>query len=187
MGAASARPSRCAGPPDRDDPDPDPGPAPGPVAARLALWHARYPLLSQLVRYAIVGGGVTALNGLLFVLLRTWFDAHPANLISLVVTTALSTELNRRLAFDGARSHRLREWVQDVATVAFYAGYTSLVLLGLHAVVAGATPVQEALAVAAASLGGGLIRFVVLRYWVFDAHTRKGHSPTCSTTSQRST
>ena len=155
---------------------------------------ARYPLAVQLARYAAVGGGATALNAALFLLVRPWLDAVPANLLALTLTTAVSTELSRRLAFGGARAHRLREWVQDVGTVGFYATYTSGVLLALHWLVAGPTPGQEAGAVALASLGGGLLRFAVLRFWVFDLRTERstdathaGGPPPCSTTSPPST
>lgn len=135
---------------------------------RLASWRRRHPVVVQLVRYAIIGGASTALTAGLFLVLRTWFEAVPANLVALVITTAVSTEANRRFAFGGARAHRLREWVQDVGTVVFYAGYSSAVLVVLHVVVPSASPLQEAIAVAVASIGGGITRFLVLRYWVFE-------------------
>ncbi|MDN5919857.1 MAG: GtrA family protein [Pseudonocardia sp.] len=141
---------------------------PEPVTERIAAWRRRHPVLVQLVRYAIIGGGSTALTAGLFLALRSWFDAVPANLVALVITTAVSTEANRRFAFGGARAHRLREWVQDVGTVVFYAGYTSAVLVVLHLLVPSSSPLQEAIAVAVASVAGGTARFLVLRYWVFE-------------------
>ncbi|MBP2370520.1 GtrA family protein [Pseudonocardia parietis] len=162
------------------------------VARRTA---ARYPLATQLARYAVVGGGATAFNAALFLLVRPWLAAVPANLVALTVTTALSTELNRRFAFGGARAHRLREWVQDLGTVAFYATYTSGVLLVLQWLDPATTPAHEAAAVALASIGGGLLRFAVLRFWVFDLDgagsnddaTHAGGPPQCSATSPPST
>ncbi|WP_218614694.1 GtrA family protein, partial [Pseudonocardia sp. KRD291] len=148
----------------------------GVTTGRLATWRRRHPTLVQLVRYAIIGGGSTGLTAVLFLALRPWFEAVPANLVALVVTTAVSTEANRRFAFGGARAHRLREWVQDIGTVAFYAGYTSAVLLVLHLLVPSASPVQEAVAVAVASVGGGIARFLVLRNWVFETHDGRAHS-----------
>lgn len=162
----------------------------GPTSAgtsRIMLWRRRHPLLVQLIRYTIIGGGSTGLTAVLFLALRPWLDAVPANLIALVITTAVSTEANRRFAFGGAQAHRLREWVQDIGTVAFYAGYTSAVLVVLHLIVPSASPVQEAIAVAVASVGGGIARFLVLRNWVFSTHDGRAHSQTCSTTSARST
>ncbi|MFP5070099.1 GtrA family protein [Pseudonocardia nantongensis] len=175
----------------------NPASAPGPGERHgghvPSWWHARYPTVRRLVRYATVGGAATALNAVLFLLLRYVLDTFPANLIALTLTTAVSTEANRRFAFDGARAHRLRGWVQDVGTVAFYACYTSVVLVTLHALITEPTPGQEAAAVAAASLAGGVLRYTVLRFWVFetgaDAHPSGAQEGTarCSTTSHRST
>lgn len=185
MGAASNQERRQSG---------DAGRAGGHLhrAARRAA--ARYPLATQLARYAVVGGGATAFNAALFLLIRPWLAAVPANLVALTVTTALSTELNRRFAFGGARAHRLREWVQDIGTVAFYATYTSGVLLTLHWLADAPTPGQEAAAVALASVGGGLLRFAVLRFWVFDLGQTRSNDAThaggpsqCSATSPPST
>lgn len=136
------------------------------------------PLLRQLGRYAAVGGLATALNAVLFLLFRPWLAAVPANVIALILTTALSTELSRRFAFGGPRAFRLREWVQDVGTVAFYACYSSVVLLALHALTAAPTPAEEAAVLVLASLGGGLLRFAVLRFWVFDLRPARGDDPT---------
>lgn len=158
-----------------------------------AWWRGHHPTVRRLVRYATVGGAATALNAVLFLLLRYALDTFTANLVALTLTTAVSTEANRRFAFDGARAHRLRGWVQDIGTVAFYACYTSVVLVTLHALVTEPTPGQEASAVAAASLAGGLLRYTVLRYWVFEAgaDTYPGGAQEgttrCSTTSHRST
>lgn len=161
---------------------------------RTDWWSRARPMAVQLARYAVIGGSSTALNAGLFLLLRPFLDAVPANLVALTVTTAVSTEANRRFAFGGARAHRLREWVQDVGTVLFYAGYSSGVLLVLHLVDPGATPGQEAAALAIASVAGGLTRYLVLRYWVFETcaasgghHRAEADSDPCSTTSPRST
>ena len=134
--------------------------------ARVRL---RYPLLVQLVHYAMVGGLGTLVNALVFLLLRTWLDSVPANLVALVVSTAVSTEANRLFTFGGATVHRWRVTVQNGVTVLFYAFYSSAVLLMLAWLVDSPTPVQETLVVAGASVLGGICRFLVLRYWVFGA------------------
>ncbi len=59
----------------------------------------------------------------------------PANLAALVLSTVLSTEVNRRFTFDGAAADRAREYLQNAGTVAFYAVYGSAVLLLLEQVV----------------------------------------------------
>ncbi|WP_214366480.1 GtrA family protein [Pseudonocardia sp. H11422] len=127
----------------------------------------RHPVIAQLARYAIVGGLGTSVTALTFLVLRNWFDSVPANLLALIVSTAVSTEVNRRFTFSGATAHRWRSHVQNGGTVLFYAFYSSLVLIVLDDLAPAASEVQEALVVALASVLGGLLRFLVLRYWVF--------------------
>lgn len=147
-----------------------------PVGLRRRRAQARreHPLAVQVLRYALVGGLGTAVNAAIFLLLRTWLDTVPANLVALVLSTAVSTEANRRFTFDGAPVHPWRAFVQSFGTVAFYAFYSSAVLLLLDVVVAEPTPLEESTAVAAASVLGGIARFVLLRNWVFGSTRQTG-------------
>ncbi len=130
------------------------------------------PMVAQVARYAAVGGLGTLTSALVFLTLRTWWDAVPANLVALVVSTLLSTEINRRFTFGAAQpAHRWRVYAQNGGTVAFYACYGSVVLLVLAAFVDRPSPLLESATLAAASLLGGLVRFLVLRYWVFEPRT----------------
>lgn len=131
----------------------------------------------QVVRYALVGGLGTAVNAAVFLLLRLWLDAVPANLVALVLSTVVSTEANRRFTFQDAPVHRARVYVQTVGTVAFYALYSSAVLVALHAVLPEAGPVVETVTVAVASVLGGAARFLLLRYWVVDRHPDESDEP----------
>jgi putative flippase GtrA len=124
-------------------------------------------LARQLLRYILVGGLGTVLSALLYLLFRTWWDAVPANLAALVLSTVASTEANRRFTFGAAAGDRTREYLQNAGTVAFYALYSTAVLVLLGAVVDGPTALEESVAVAAASAVGGAVRFLVLRNWVF--------------------
>ena len=109
----------------------------------MAMAHPTFPRLPrvdaevgrQLARYAVVGALGTAASTLLYLVFRIWWDAVPANLAALVLSTVLSTEANRRFTFGGAQVDRVREYVQNAGTVAFYAVYSSLVLLLLEQVV----------------------------------------------------
>jgi putative flippase GtrA len=130
--------------------------------------HRDHPLAVQAARYVLVGGLGTAVNAAVFLLLRTGLDAVPANLVALLVSTAVSTEANRRFTFGGGGVHRWRVRVQVGGTVLFYAFYSSAVLLLLALVVESPTVVQQTAAIAGASVLGGLGRFLLLRYWVFD-------------------
>jgi putative flippase GtrA len=137
------------------------------VVAPIGL-RPRHPLFLQVARYVMVGGLGTAVNACAFLLLRTaGLEAVPANLVALLVSTAVSTEANRRFTFGGAAVHRWRVRVQIGGTVLFYACYGSAVLLALGLVVDAPTPVEQAAALAVASVLGGAGRFLVMRNWVF--------------------
>jgi putative flippase GtrA len=154
----------------------------GPDVTTMVVAHPAFPRLPrldadvvrQLARYAMVGALGTAASALLYLVFRTWWDAVPANLAALVLSTVVSTEANRRFTFGGAQVDRVREYVQNAGTVAFYAFYSSVVLLLLGQVVADPTALQESLVVAAASVLGGLGRFVLLRSWVFGGRADGG-------------
>ncbi|MGE3287397.1 MAG: GtrA family protein, partial [Pseudonocardia sp.] len=127
------------------------------------------PTLAQIVRYVLVGGASTLLNAVLFYVLRAWWDPVPASAVSLVLSTAYSTEAHRRYTF-GVVGERVRSWrvhLQSVGTVVFYAWYGVAVLAMLHLVVAAPTRLQETASIAAASVLGGITRFLLLRSWVF--------------------
>jgi putative flippase GtrA len=136
-------------------------------------WRARvraaHPFATQVARFSVVGGLGTLANALIFLALRTWWEALAANLVALVLSTLLSTEINRRFTFQASSAtHRWRTFVQTGGTVVFYAFYSSAVLIALAMIVDDPGPWLQSMAVAAASVLGGLARFLVLRYWVFD-------------------
>lgn len=136
-----------------------------PVFPRLSRPDAR--VVRQLARYGVLGVLGTAVSALLYLVFRTWWDAVPANLAALVLSTVASTEANRRFTFPGMAADRRREYVQNAGTVGFYAVYSTLVLLVLATVVDDPTSLQESVAVAVASVFGGAVRFLLLRHWVF--------------------
>src|SRR5690349_22301839 len=92
-------------------------------------------LVRQLLRFAVVGCLGTVVSALLYLVLRSWWDAIPANLAALALSTVVSTEVNRRFTFDGASAHPAREYVQNAGSVVFYAVYSSAVLVLLAQVV----------------------------------------------------
>ncbi|SHL50025.1 Putative flippase GtrA (transmembrane translocase of bactoprenol-linked glucose) [Pseudonocardia thermophila] len=139
------------------------------VSPSAAPFSARHAFVVQLARYAVVGGLGTAVNALIYLILRVWIDPVPANLVAVVLSTIASTEANRQFTFGGAAGHRWRNYVQNAGTMVFYAFYSSTVLLILAALVDDPGPTLEATCVAAASALGGLCRFLVMRYWVFGA------------------
>jgi putative flippase GtrA len=146
------------------------------VLPRLAfpsVPRVRRETVRQLLRYGLVGGLGTVVTALLYLVFRIWWDAVPANLAALVLSTVASTEANRRFTFGGRPVDRTREYLQNAGTVVFYAFYSSAVLVVLGEVVDEPTALQESGTVAAASVLGGVLRFLVLRNWVFAARARR--------------
>ena len=141
--------------------------------SRRARWRLHHPLLVQVAHYVVVGGLATVANAVVFLLLRTGLDTVPANIVALLVSTAVSTEANHRFTFGGGAVRRWRARVQIGGTVLFYAFYSSAVLLLLETFLEDPAPVQESLAVAVASVLAGIVRFFVLRYWVFGTDERR--------------
>ena len=136
----------------------------------LAFPQSARSVARQLFRFAVVGCLGTALSTVLYVVLRTWWDAVPANLAAIALSTVVSTEVNKRFTFGAAAADRTREYLQNAGTVLFCAFSSSAALVALAALVDDPTVLQESVAVATAGVLGGLARFVVLRNWVFGAH-----------------
>ena len=136
-----------------------------------------HPMARQLGRYALVGGVGTGLNVVLFLVARTWLSAVPANVVAIVLSTLVTTEANRRFTFHAKQGYRWRTILQNVGTMVFYAFYGSAVLLLLHAVVESPTALMESIAVASASVLGGIARFSVMRLWEFAPAARPEIAP----------
>ncbi|WP_448642734.1 glycosyltransferase [Geodermatophilus sp. URMC 63] len=135
-------------------PDPLPG-VPGSLAA-------------QLVRFAAVGVLSTAAYLALFVLLRGVVPAQAANLVALLVTAVANTAANRRVTFGirggvGAGRHQS----QGLVVLALALALTSGSLGMLHALVAVPSRAVELTVLVGANAAATLLRFVLLRGWVF--------------------
>jgi putative flippase GtrA len=141
-------------------------------------------LLRQVVRFAAVGAASTLAYLLLFVLLRGGLGAQGANLVALLVTTVANTAANRRFTFGvrgarGATRHQFEGLVVFAVALALTSGTLSLV----HRV---AEPghVAEVAAVVGANLVATVLRFLLLRNWVFRPRraTARSTPPTLETT-----
>jgi putative flippase GtrA len=125
-------------------------------------------LAGQLVRFAAVGIASTLAYVLLYALLRNAVDAQVANLTALLVTAVGNTALNRRVTF-GVRGPG-RAWhhqVQGFVIFALGLALTSGSLAALGAVSTHPPRAVELTVLIAANLGATLIRFLLLRSWVF--------------------
>jgi len=127
-------------------------------------------LTRQVIRFAAVGVFSTLLYLLLFVLLRNAMGAQPANLLALLISAIANTAVNRRVTFDvRGREGAGRHQFQGLLVFAIGLGLTSgsLALLQL---LTGTPPRALELAVLVlANLLATVVRFVLLRGWVFRA------------------
>ncbi|ADJ48482.1 glycosyl transferase [Amycolatopsis mediterranei S699] len=125
-------------------------------------------LVTQLVRFAAIGVSSTLAYLVLFLLLRTVVGAQPANFAALLVTAVGNTALNRRLTFGirgraGAGRHQFEGLLVFGLGLALTSG--SLALLN------GSTApglVLELTVLVLANLAATVLRFLLLRGWVFN-------------------
>ncbi|WP_199785829.1 GtrA family protein [Streptomyces sp. AA4] len=122
--------------------------------------------------YLAAGVVTTGLQAVLFLAFRPEIGAQWANLAALAITTVGNTEFHRRVTFADRSGRAGKRHLQDLVTFAFYAGYGSVVLAALDALVETPSAGQQTAALLAASFVGGVVRFAVLRWWVF-ARTRR--------------
>ncbi|SFP85256.1 Glycosyltransferase involved in cell wall bisynthesis [Geodermatophilus dictyosporus] len=125
-------------------------------------------LVGQLVRFAVVGVLSTAAYLLLFVLLRGVLAAQPANLLALLVTAVANTAANRRVTFGirGGR-HAGRHQLQGLVVFALALALTSGSLALLQLADPAPARAVELTVLVAANAAATLLRFVLLRGWVF--------------------
>jgi putative flippase GtrA len=125
-------------------------------------------LLGQMLRFGGIGAASTAAYLLLFVTLRGFTASQTANLLALLVTAVANTSANRRLTF-GVRGRRDAAKHQGQGLVVFGVGLvlTSGALAALS--VLSSTPARgvELSVLVLANLVATLLRFLLLRRWVF--------------------
>ena len=134
-------------------------------------------LLGQLVRFGLVGAASTAAYAVLYVALHPLLGAQAANTAALLVTALGNTALNRRHTFgvrgaEGAARHHAQGLLVFLLGWALTSGSLAL----LHASDAGGRGVELAV-LTGANLLATLLRFLLLRSWVFRdrRHHRPGH------------
>ncbi|ANH40449.1 Undecaprenyl-phosphate mannosyltransferase [Nocardioides dokdonensis FR1436] len=129
------------------------------------------PGVVQALRFAAIGVLSTLAYALVFWLLRQGTGAQVANLLALLVTTLGNTAANRRLTFSvRGRSGLLRHHAQGLVVLGLALALTSGSLLVLHA---GSDPghALELVVLTVANLVATVLRFVLLRSWVFASAT----------------
>ncbi|WP_031464775.1 glycosyltransferase [Sciscionella sediminilitoris] len=128
-------------------------------------------LLRQLVRFSCIGVLSTAAYLVLYLLFRTGMNAQLANFAALLLTALANTAANRRLTFRiRGKAHVGRHQFEGLIVFALGFGLTSGSLWALHHY-PGAGKGGELLVLVLANLAASVLRFILLRGWVF--HPRR--------------
>jgi putative flippase GtrA len=148
----------------------DRGRAPATAQARL---------LRQVTRFAVIGVASTLAYLALYLALRAALPAQAANAMALLVTAVANTGANRRWTFAVRGAARaVRHQLQGLAVLALALALTAGALGGLHALVPRPPRALEVAVLVAANLTATILRFLLLRDWVFRPGARAGsHGP----------
>ncbi|MFJ5699386.1 glycosyltransferase [Arthrobacter sp. NPDC093139] len=127
----------------------------------------------QVVRFGLVGAVSTLAFALLYMVLQGPFGAQQANFLALLLTAVGNTAANRRFTFGIRGPEKLfTQQVQGLIVFLLAWCITSSSLWMLHAVNLDATASMELLTLTAANVVATLMRFVLLRIWVFRVRQR---------------
>jgi putative flippase GtrA len=125
---------------------------------------------AQVARFAAIGVASTVAYALLYLALRGVLAAQAANALALLATAVANTAANRRLTFAlRGRARVLRHQLQGLAVFALALALTASALWLLHALAARPGRLLELSVLVAANLIATVLRFVLLRSWVFSA------------------
>lgn len=128
-------------------------------------------LLRQFSYFVGVGGASNVLYALAFTVLHTW-GFVVANIAGVVLSTVLANELHRRLTFRATDrvGWRTAQW-EGGALGLLGLALSSVALAALHWWLPAASAALQVLLVVAVSALAGVVRFLVLRGWVFGTAT----------------
>ncbi len=124
--------------------------------------------VSQVFRFGAIGVASTAAYILLYLVLRTSLPGQAANAGALLLTAVANTAANRRWTFAiRTPSGAVRHQTQGLAVFALALGVTAGSLALLRAADPAASRGVELTVLVAANLVATVLRFVLLRGWVF--------------------
>ncbi|MBE1608048.1 bifunctional glycosyltransferase family 2/GtrA family protein [Actinopolymorpha pittospori] len=131
-------------------------------------------LTRQLLRFAAVGAVSTLAYLVLYVAFRGTVGAQGANLLALLLTAIANTAANRRLTF-GVRGRRAagRHQAQGLLVFALGLVLTSGSLGVLHTLAPAPERGLELIVLVMANLAATVLRFLLLRLWVFRSTNRE--------------
>jgi glycosyltransferase involved in cell wall biosynthesis len=140
---------------------------------RRPLLPARPPsFFGQVLRFGAVGVASTLAYALMFLMLQPLMGAQPANFASLLITAVLNTAANRRFTFgiSGPEHYGVQQF-QGLIVFGLAWGLTSSALMGLHAINASPGAMAELVTLTAANVLATVLRFALLKAWVFRRRT----------------
>lgn len=122
----------------------------------------------QVIRFGMVGAVSTLAFALLYLVLQGPFGAQQGNFLALLLTALANTAANRRFTFGISGPEKLfTQQFQGLIVFLLAWGITSSSLLVLHLVAQDASPSLELMTLTTANVFATLMRFVLLRVWVF--------------------
>ena len=125
-------------------------------------------LTRQLTRFAAVGAFSTLAYLVLFLLFRAPLGSQGSNVLALLSTTVANTALNRRFTFGVVGPHgRTRHQLQGLIVFGLALGLTSGMLAVAHHLHSSPPAAAELTVLVAANAIATLMRFLLLRHWVF--------------------
>lgn len=131
----------------------------------------------QVLRFSLVGVASTLAFALLYLMMQGPFGAQEANFLALLTTAMGNTAANRRFTFGISGPAKLfTHQIQGLIVFLLAWGITSSSLLVLHAIYPDALPSIELLVLTATNIFATMLRFVLLRLWVFGKQRSERHS-----------
>ena len=125
---------------------------------------------TQVIRFGAVGFCSTLAFALLFLGFHPLFGSQAANFLALLITAIGNTWANRWFTFGvTGRVGAVRHQAQGLLVFGVAWAITSGSLVALHAAVPGASAAEDILTLTVANVVATVLRFVLLRGWVFRA------------------
>jgi putative flippase GtrA len=133
----------------------------------------------ELGRFALVGVVSTVLYLLLFLALRPLTPPLAANAAALALSAVTNTAANRRFTFGRrGRAGLLTHHFQGLVVFGLCLGLTTLALAGIEALAPGASRTVEVAVLVVANAAATLLRYWLLRLWVFGPRAAAPGRPT---------
>ena len=127
----------------------------------------------QVLRFGVVGVLSTVAYALLYLLLQGVMSPQAANFAALLVTAVANTWANRRFTFGVNGPGMVRHQFRGLVVFGIAWGLTSGSLAVLHTAAPQASAHVQLIVLTVANLVATLLRFVLLRLWVFRSARRR--------------